>query len=255
MVTTDLTYLIGDVARMSGTTVRTLHHYESVGVLTPSGRTPAGYRLYTNDDLGRLARILYYRDLDFDLETITALLDGTNDPVEHLREQHRLLSERLARVTVMVAAIEKEMNAQMNGHELTAEQKLEIFGDDYDPAYEVEAEQRWGDTEAWRQSQERTASFTEDDWRRIKSETDAFNARLAEAFTSGVKPGSEVADGLAEEHLASLRTYYDADYEMHRNIASLYTDDARYAAPYEALASGLSGWLREIIDANAAAHG
>lgn len=248
---TDHEYLIGDVARLSGTTVRTLHHYESVGLLAPSARTSAGYRLYTRDDLDRLTRVLYYRDLDFDLETIATLLDESDDHVGQLRRQHGLLTDRLARIRVMVAALEKEMSAHMNGNELTAEQKLEIFGADYDPAYEVEAEQRWGDTEAWRQSQERTAAFTEDDWRRVKADTDALNTRLAAAFAAGVTPGSAEADGLAEDHLASMRTFYDADHAMHRQVASLYTDDERYARPYEELAPGLAAWLRAIVDANA----
>ena len=66
---------VGRVARLSGTTVRTLHHYEEIGLLVPSGRSAAGYRLYTDSDIDRLTRILYYRELGFPLDAIAQLLD------------------------------------------------------------------------------------------------------------------------------------------------------------------------------------
>ena len=86
----------------------------------------------------------------------------------------------------------------MSGIRLTPEEQLEIFGETWDPAYQAEAEERWGDTEAWAQSQERTAQWTKEDWERVKTEGDALNARLVEAFTAGVEPGSDRANELAE---------------------------------------------------------
>ena len=113
----------------------------------------------------------------------------------------------------MVTAIEKEMEAAMSGTELTAEEKLEIFGDGYDPAYEDEAEQRWGDTEPWRQSQDRTRRFGKADWQQVKADTDALNARMVAVFRSGAAPGSPAADAVAEEHLAGINVFYDCGYD------------------------------------------
>ncbi len=247
-------YTVGEVAHLAGVTVRTLHHYGQVGLLVPGERTGAGYRLYTDDDLDRLTRILYYRDLGFALDAIADLLDpagAPSDPHAHLRRQHELLTARLARVQAMVTAIEKELEAAVSGIELTAEEKLEIFGETYDPAYEVEAEQRWGDTEMWRQSQQRTKSFSKDDWRRVKADTDALNARMVETFRSGAAPGSPEADAVAEAHRASIEVFYDCGYDMQRHLADMYLADERFTRTYEDLAPGLTQWLRDSIHANA----
>ncbi|MGJ9414093.1 MerR family transcriptional regulator [Aeromicrobium sp. CF4.19] len=249
--TGETTHTVGALARLAGVTVRTLHHYGDVGLLSPSGRSDAGYRLYGPDDVQRLTRILYYRDLGFGLDEIAVLLDGDTDTAAHLRTQHELLTERLHRVQSMVAAVEREMEAHMSGVRLTAQEQLEVFGEAWDPSYQDEAEQRWGDTEAWAQSQERTARYTKQDWIEVKAETDAVNARFVEAFDQGVEPGSARADGLAEEHRATLNRFYDANHELHRQVASLYTDDERFAATYEALAPGLAAWVRAVVEANA----
>lgn len=250
----DASYTVGTLARLAGVTVRTLHHYGDIGLLAPRARSAAGYRLYDAADVDRLTRILYYRDLGFGLDDVAALLDGDTDPADHLRTQHRLLTERLARVQELVTAIEREMEAHMSGIRLTPEEQLEIFGETWDPAYQAEAEERWGDTEAWSQSRERTAQWTRQDWERVKTEGDALNARLAEAFTSGVEPGSDRANELAEQHRAELNRFYDADHELHRGVVGFTTGDERFRAQFEELAPGLSDWLRAIVEANADAH-
>lgn len=247
-------YTVGRLARLAGVTVRTLHHYGDIGLLVPSGRSPAGYRLYDADDVERLTRILYYRDLGFGLDDVAALLDGDTDPADHLHTQHQLLTERLARVQELITAIEREMEAQMSGIRLTPEEQLEIFGERWNPAYQAEAEERWGDTPAWAQSQERTRSWTKADWEQVKARADALNARLAEAFTAGVEPGSEQADALAEEHREELNRFYDADHAMHRNVVRFTTGDERFRAPYDELAPGLSDWLRAVVEANTDLH-
>src|SRR5215217_468980 len=111
---------VGEVATLAGVTVRTLHHYDRIGLLSPSARSSSGYRLYASADLDRLHRVLLYRELGFSLEDVAALLDDA-DPVEHLRRQHRLLLERLDRTQAMVAAAEKEMEARTMGISLTPE--------------------------------------------------------------------------------------------------------------------------------------
>lgn len=255
METTDTTYTVGALARLAGVTVRSLHHYEDVGLLVPHTRSTSGYRLYDAGDADRLTRILYYRDLGFGLDEIAALLDGDTDPADHLRTQHRLLTERLATVQRMVTAIEREMEAHMSGIRLTPEEQLEIFGESWDPEYQGEAEERWGDTEAWAQSQARTAAFTKEDWQQVKADADALDADYAAAFASGVQPGSPEADVLAERHRAALNRFYDADHALQRQVASLLTDDERFAAPYERRAPGLAAWIRAIVDANADKQG
>ena len=76
-----MSYSVGEVARLTGVTVRTLHHYDEIGLLSPSGRTAAGYRRYAESDLARLQQILTYRELGFPLEEIGEILaDQTRTP-------------------------------------------------------------------------------------------------------------------------------------------------------------------------------
>src|SRR5262245_24396153 len=94
-----MSYSIGKVAEIAGVTVRTLHHYDEIGLLSPSDRTSTGYRRYDDADLDRLQQIRFYRELDFPLEEIAAILDDPDaDPMAHLRRQHGLLSERIAKL-------------------------------------------------------------------------------------------------------------------------------------------------------------
>jgi MerR family transcriptional regulator, thiopeptide resistance regulator len=155
---------VGDTAALAGVTVRTLHHYDRIGLLSPSERTPAGYRRYAPSDLDRLHQVLVYRELGFPLEEIATLLDDpAADPVAHLRRQLALLRDRLDRTRAMVAAVEKEMEARTMGISLTPEERFEVFGDSDPSQYDAEVEERWGETDAYRESRRRTSSYTKDD--------------------------------------------------------------------------------------------
>src|SRR5690348_1491296 len=121
---------VGEVAALAGVTVRALHHYDRIGLLSPSGRTAGGYRDYAPADLDRLHQVLVYRELGFSLEEVATLLDDPDaNPAAHLRRQHRLLRERIERTQAMVAAVEKEMEARSMGISLTPEEKFELFGE------------------------------------------------------------------------------------------------------------------------------
>src|SRR3954464_14032056 len=107
---------VGEVAALAGVTVRTLHHYDRIGLLSPSVRTAAGYRRYTPSDLDRLHQVLVYRELGFPLEEIATLLDDPGaDPAEHLRRQHRLLRDRLGRTSGNGAARAEGMEGRGHG--------------------------------------------------------------------------------------------------------------------------------------------
>ncbi|MFB6894272.1 MerR family transcriptional regulator [Kitasatospora sp. NPDC056327] len=250
-------YTVGAVARIAKVTVRTLHHYDGIGLLSPRGRTPAGHRRYDGADLGRLQRILFYRELGFPLEGIAAVLDDDSvSPSEHLRRQHRLLTDRIEHLRKLAAAVEHAMEAEKMGIRLTPEEKFELFGENYREEWESEAEQRWGDTAAWAESQRRTGGYDKADWERIKAEADALNARLVEAFTAGEPAGGGRATDLAEAHRQHIRdNFYDCTYEIHRGIAGMYLADPRFTEVYEALAPGLARWLHDAMIANADLRG
>ncbi len=247
-----MSYSVGQVADLAGVTVRTLHHYGQIGLLEPEDRSGAGYRRYSDGDLQRLQHILFYRELGFSLDDIATILsDPGADASAHLARQRELLTNRISRLQSMVAAVEKEMEAFTMGIQLTPEEKFEIFGPTYSEDYEVEAEQRWGDTDAWKQSQAKTAKFTKEQWVEIKKSGDDLNRRLGEAMTNGAAPDSEQAMDLAEEHRRSIETFYDCGYPMHRGLGDMYVQDERFAKTYNDVAPGLAQWLRDAINANA----
>ena len=187
---------VGEVAALAGVTVRTLHHYDRIGLLSPSGRTAAGYRQYSPADLDRLHQVLLYRELGFPLEEVATLLDDPSvDPEAHLRRQHALLRDRLDRTSAMVAAVEKEMEARAMGISLTPEERFEVFGE-HDPAqYDAEVEERWGETDAYAQSKRKTAAYSKDDWLRIKADGEDIEARFASALQSGRRGRLGAGDG------------------------------------------------------------
>ena len=248
---------VGEVAALAGVTVRTLHHYDRIGLLSPSGRTAAGYRQYAPADLDRLHQVLLYRELGFPLEEVATLLDDPSaDPEAHLRRQHRLLRDRLDRTQQMVAAVEKEMEARAMGISLTPEERFELFGDGFSEDYEREAEERWGDTAAWTQSQRRTAAYTKEDWVRIKQEGEDVEVRFAAALQAGVPADSERAMDIAEEHRQQIsRNFYDCPPGMHAGLGRMYVEDERFTAHYENRAPGLAQYVSMAIQANAARQG
>jgi MerR family transcriptional regulator, thiopeptide resistance regulator len=244
---------VGAVARMAGVTVRTLHHYDEIGLLTPSGRSEAGYRRYSDADLERLQRILFYRELGFGLDQIAeALTDGAADASAHLRRQHAMLLDRIGRLQRMASAVEKALEARSMGINLTPEERLEVFGDFNPDDYAAEVEDRWGDTDAYRESARRTASYTKADWEAIKAEGQAATEQLAAAMRAGKPADSpEAMDGAEAHRLQIDRWFYQCSREMHVALGEMYLADARFTATYEKVAPGLAQYVHDAIKANA----
>ncbi len=238
-------YSVGEVAAMSGISIRTLHHYDEIGVLVPNSRTAAGHRRYCDDDLARLRRILYYRALDFPLDRIAALLDDP-DPGTHLRRQHRLLRQRQARTSDMLAQLDREVEALELGIALSPAQQREIFGTDRFADLLAEAE---GTSAQWRV----TAVYGEQEWRAIKAEADAVIALFADAIAAQAPVGSESATAAAEQHRQHLeRWFFECGPQRHIEIADQYLADPAAAATWDAVAPGFAQYVHDAIVANAA---
>jgi DNA-binding transcriptional MerR regulator len=243
---------VGAVATLTGVSVRTLHHYDHIGLVVPSVRTSAGYRGYTDADIERLHVVLVYRSVGLPLDEIRTLLnDESTDVVEHLRRQHELLLEQAERLEHTIKAVEELMNAHRDGIQLTAEEQVEIFGTTaFSEEYAAEAEQRWGDTDAWKQSQQRVSRFSKQDWIDVKAEGDALLAALADAKRNDVQPGSAEANELAARHRASIEQFYDCGDEMHRCLAEMYVADERFTRDYDDAEPGLAQFVHDIVVAS-----
>src|SRR5215211_4926053 len=246
-------YTVGRVAELSGVTIRTLHHYDEIGLLSPGGRSAAGYRLYEDSDIERLRRILFYRELGFPLEEIATIVDDPRtDALGHLRRQRGLLTERIRRLSAMVDAIDYEMEARTMDIRLTPEERLEVFGKFRPEDYAEEAEQRWGETEAYKESRRRVSKYKKEDWQRLKAEEEGVRARLAAAFEAGLAPDSEEAMDAVEAHRQHIsRWFYECTYEIHRGLTEVYVSDERFRSHYDTRTPGLADYIREAALANA----
>ena len=251
-----MSYSVGQVAGFAGVTVRTLHHYDDIGLLVPSERSHAGHRRYSDADLDRLQQILFYRELGFPLDEVTALLDDPDaDPRAHLRRQHELLTARIGKLRKMAAAVEHAMEARRMGINLTPEERFEVFGDKDPAQYAEEAERRWGGTEAYAESQRRAARYTKDDWKRMQAEVAAWGDRYDALMAAGEAPTGASAMDMAEEHRQHIcEWFYECPYELHRSLADMYVSDERFKEFYDSMRPGLAEHLREAIVANAARH-
>ena len=242
---------VGEVSELAGVTVRALHHYDDVGLLSPSGRSDAGYRLYSYDDLARLQEILVWRALGFSLADIQALLDDPGyDRAHALTRQRELVIRELERLGGLMHALDAALAAERNGTRLKETTMFEGF----DPAeYEDEVRERWGSTDAYRESERRTVGYGEEQWRAIREESDAIVRDFAELLESGEAADGERARAVAErnrQHLA--RWFYDCSPEMHRRLGEMYVTDERFARNYERGVPGLAVYVRDAIAANAA---
>ncbi|MBA2891138.1 MerR family transcriptional regulator [Nonomuraea soli] len=249
-----MSFSVGQVSRLAGITVRTLHHYDEIGLLSPTMRTGAGYRRYTDDDLVRLQQILFYRELDFGLEEIAVILDDPGaDELTHLRRQHELLLQRRDRVQELVAAVELAMQARTQHIRLTPEERFEVFGTFRPEDHDAEVERRWGGSKEFEQSRRRVASYTKADWLQLKAEAAGLIDELVAAMKAGLPADDERVLDLAERHRGHIsRWFYDCSHDIHACLAQLYVDDPRFTAAIDAAAPGLAAYLSQAITANAA---
>jgi MerR family transcriptional regulator, thiopeptide resistance regulator len=249
-----MAFTVSQVARMAGVSVRALHHYDEIGLLRPSGRSEAGYRLYAQADLERLQQVMFYRALEVPLEEIARIMtDPEFDVGAALRVQRQLLAEKAVQVRGLIAAVDAAIARLEKGETsmTTSEELFEVF-EGFDPqAHEAEAEQRWGKTKEWEQSRRRTARYTKQDWLKIKAEGGEVFQQLAALMKAGKPAGGPEAMDAAELH-RQYRWFYDCSPAVHRGLGELYVADQRFTASVDQAGPGLSEYCREAFAANAA---
>lgn len=253
-------WTVGEAAEIAKVSVRTLHHYDAIGLLGPSGRSPAGYRLYEPADLEQLHQILLFRELGFALPDIhRIMLDPAFDRAEALRAQQTLLAEKARRTASMLAAIDTALASAEKGTTMTDQERTDMFGELFDgfnpDDYEVEVRERWGDTEAYKQSAERTKRYTEADWAQIKTEMDENAAAFVALMEAGVPSDSPEAMALAEakrEHIS--KWFYDCPIEFYVNMAAIWVNDSRFTKNIDNAKPGLATYQYAAVQALAAAN-
>jgi DNA-binding transcriptional MerR regulator len=240
---------VGDLAKLTGITVRTLHHYDEIGLVQPSDRSRAGYRLYADDDVLRLQQVLVYKELGLPLEEIAAVLD---DPafsrIDALRRQRDALIAKRGNLDRMLASIEAALSLE-NGIEKGTVMDVKSLFDGFDhEEHAEEAERRWGDTEAYKESARRTKRYGKAEWEAIRAEGDAVFARFAELMAEGAAPTDARVRAAVVAHRDRItRWFYPCSVEIQRGLAEMYIADARFTQNIDRVAAGLAQYIHDAI--------
>jgi len=247
---------IQEVARLTGTTSRTLRHYQAVGLLEPSRVGANGYRWYDEDTLVRLQRILLLRELGLGLPEIGRALDAHDDELAALRRHLEHLRAEARRLDRLVASVERTITAREDGAGLMAEDMFDGFDH---TQYREEVEQRWG-ADSYRKSHDWWESMSAGEQTAWKARAADLTNAWAAAATSGVDPASGEAQALAQRHVDWLRsvpgTPRDPDgtpatgYLL--GLADMYVADDRFRSAYETAekATFVRDTIRAWVEAN-----
>ena len=244
------THTVQEVARIAHISVRTLHHYDDIGLLVPD-RASNVYRRYTEHDVLRLQQILIHRSFGLPLEAIAKILDAPDfDHQTVLQNQRKDLMARLSETHKMIASIDAALEAlSQENKNMTIDLKLLFNG--FDPAsYEAENAQKWGDTNAYQESTRRTNQYGESEWRAIKTELDLIWSDAAALFKSGTAPDAPLALEVVERHRRHIdHWFYPLDTASHAQLADMWEADPRFQANIDQHADGLTQWVAAAVRA------
>ncbi len=235
---------VHELAKLADVSVRTLHHYDSIGLLPPSRVTNAGYRLYDEASVQRLEQILFFRELDFPLKEIKQILDHPSfDKTQALKAQRELLLLKRQRLDHLVSAIDQTLKGEQSmSFNAFNTQEIETAKE----KYAAEVRERWGNTAAYTQSTVRTNSYQASDWERITAETNA----IFQAFADNMDfpPSSSKVQKLVaqwQEHIT--QNYYDCTNEILAGLGELYIGDERFTENIDKHRKGLAAFISEAI--------
>lgn len=241
-------YTVAQLATLAGVSVRTLHHYDRVGLLKPSRSAANGYRTYGEAELLQLQQILFFRELEFPLGEIRRIVTAPGfDMRAALEDQRRLLVLKRKRLTGLMRTIDTTLEKLTKQKPMDDKEMYGSFSKEEMDAYTEEAKQRWGHTEAWKQSQERTKHWTKEDYKRIAEEGAKFTKVVASHM--GEDPASAPVQELIAKHYDALRTFYEPNLVMYRGLADMYVADGRFKAYYEKFAPGLAQFMHDAMHA------
>lgn len=241
-------YTVHQLAALAGITVRTLHHYDQIGLLKPSFSGSNGYRYYEEKELLKLQQILFFRELEFSLEQIKDIMDSPKfDFVTAMKDQKKMLQIKRDRIDALLSTIDKTIQSREGGEVMKNDDLYGGFTKKQMEEYKEEAKQRWGDTDAWKQSEEHTKHWTKTDYDRIAKQGAEWTAKMASLMEKGFAVDSPEIQEMIGQHYNALRTFYEPNYEMYRGLGQMYVDDPRFTAYYEKFGKGLAVFMRDAM--------
>jgi DNA-binding transcriptional MerR regulator len=225
-------YSVKNLSGLAGVSVRTLHLYDEIGLLKPADRTSAGYRLYGEKELLRLQQILFYKELDFSLQEIAAILDHPEFDLVQALEDHKVaLKERKARLDTLLDTIDKTINKIKNNTKMTHEELYHGLPKETGEAWRKEAIEKYGKGTI-EQSEKSLRNMSKEDFAKLKEE----NIRVSEKLVSLMNehPESETVQSEIAKHYEVIRKFWgthgsqNKQAEAYAGLGELYLNDERY---------------------------
>ncbi|WP_028593389.1 MerR family transcriptional regulator [Paenibacillus assamensis] len=244
-------YKVKEVADLAGISVRTLHHYDSIGLLKPKKIEENGYRYYNDDDLERLQQILFFKELEVPLVEIQRIIDHPSFDRKHALVSHRsMMLQKKHRLERLIHTVEETLQSMKGAIAMTKEDMFEPFDmaeiEEHQKKYEQEVEEKYGHTDAYKESQEKTSTYTADDWKQIKHEWDSLYKQIAERMDKG--PADEEVQALISEYRSLITAnFYNCTLEIFRGLGDLYTSDPRFTKNIDKVKPGLSSFLQQAM--------
>ncbi|HWI52652.1 MAG TPA: MerR family transcriptional regulator [Symbiobacteriaceae bacterium] len=241
-----MAYTVKAVAELAGISIRTLHHYDEIGLLKPAQTSASGYRLYTDADLERLQQVLFFKELDFGLTEIREIVDSPDFDRKRALLQHKeLLLQRQERISKLIASVNQTLDSIERGIQMD---EKDMFGGFDHSKYEKEAEERWGHSNEFKESARRTKKYTKADWAQIQKESGEVYQGLVSVM--GRDPHDpEVQEWVRRHHEQINKWFYQCSLEIYRNLGIMYVEDPRFTENIDKYAPGLSVFLRDAMAA------
>ncbi|QJC53616.1 MerR family transcriptional regulator [Paenibacillus albicereus] len=231
---------VKEAAELAGVSVRTLHHYDEIGLLHPEEATESGYRLYSPRDLKRLQQILFFRELGFPLKQIKAILHDPGYREEQALRLHRdLLLEKRRRLDALIANVERTIQHERGERDMSDRERFEGFDFGSNP-HEQEARERWGDKAVDEASGQAGAMGEQG-----QQEMNALYRRLASLRE--LPPESEEAQAAIGEWYAFLQRFTAYSPEMFRQLGEMYVADERFTASIDRFGAGLAAFMKDAM--------
>jgi DNA-binding transcriptional MerR regulator len=241
-----MSYTIQKLATLAGVSVRTLHHYDAIGLLTPTRDEENGYRVYEEAELLTLQQILFYRELEVPLEEIKTMLHRSDFTLVSALQKHReALQHKQKRLEKLLKTIDTTLLKLQTHHDMPDEELYDAFKDEDVKPYQDEAHVRWGNTDAYQQSMARVSKLTKAQMNDLKAKGAALTERLAAVMKKN--PAGPEAQALIEEHYHGIQFFYDCPLSMYENLGEMYVNDPRFTAYYDKFRPGLAVFLRDAI--------
>ena len=236
---------INEVAKLTGVTTRTLRYYDEIGLLSPSELTEAGYRLYDEETLGSLQQILFFRELDFPLEQINEIMTNPAfDAMDALKNHKALLAKKRARLDKLIALVDTSITG---GTTMSFKEFDSTEIENMKENYAAEAKERWGNTDAYAESEKRTRRYDASKWQEIQTVSDSIFRQFAEHMD---KPAAHPAVQALVKQWQDFLTdnFYNCTNEILQGLGQMYVTDVRFTKNIDKHAKGLAVFISGAID-------